>query len=464
MSHDASRRHFLRTGMALSAMGVSAPIGLNLAATAAAAAQTAPKDYRALVCLYLGGGNDHLNTYVPFDSTSYNRYAAVRGGVALAKPAGGALATSSNQNGRQIAFNDALAGMRSLYDAKRLAVLAGVGPLMAPSTKADLAAGRVPYPSQIGSHNDQSNTWQSLATSNAYGWGGRIGDMLASVNGTSANFTTISGNGGYSQFLVGGQTSFFAVNDGGIPSAFFDDDDNMTYAVIGGGSSGRSNLLERAYVQVHEVLRNGASVLEQHAIAENSFPAPPAENTTAWQLRTLARIIGANQALGVKRQVFYVDMGGFDTHSDHINHHAELMTQLNDAIVYFDTLMTQLNMRDKVTLFSTSEFGRTFNSNGDGTDHGWGSHHFIYGGAVNGGEIYGALPTIEPDGPDFIDGGGMIPSIAVEQYGATLARWMGVSDTLQDEIFPNLQRFQVRDLGFLNRTRIRSNPLPAVGG
>jgi uncharacterized protein (DUF1501 family) len=463
MSHDASRRHFLRTGMALSAMGVSAPIGLNLAAAATAAAQAAPKDYRALVCLYLGGGNDHLNTFVPFDTTSYNRYVAVRGGLALARPTGGALATTGSQGGRQIAFNDALAGMRSLYDARRLAVLASVGPLMAPSTKADLTAGRVAYPSQIGSHNDQSNTWQSLATSNPYGWGGRIGDILASTNGNSANFTTISANGGYSLFLVGGSTSFFAVSDGGIPGAFFDDDANMTAAVLGGGSSGRGNLLERAYVQVHEKLRDGAALLQQNAVAENSLPAPPGQNVTAAQLRTVARIIGANQALGVKRQVFYVDMGGFDTHSDHIDRHAGLMTQLNDAIVYFDTLMGQLNMRDKVTLFSTSEFGRTFNSNGDGTDHGWGSHHVIVGGAVKGREIYGALPTIEPDGPDFIDGGGMIPKIAVEQYGATLARWMGVSETLQDEIFPNLRQFPVRDLGFLNRTMIRSGPFPAGG-
>jgi uncharacterized protein (DUF1501 family) len=465
MSHDASRRHFLRTGMALSAMGAGAPIALNLAATATASAQAAPKDYRALVCLYLGGGNDHLNTYLPFDNTSYNRYAAVRGGVALAKPTGGALAASSNQGGRQIAFNDALSGMRSLYDAKRLAVVAGIGPLMAPSTKADLAAGRVPYPSQIGSHNDQANTWQALATSNPYGWGGRIGDMLAAGNGTSANFTTISGNGGYSLFLVGGQTSFFAVSDGGIPSAFFDGDTNMTAAVTGGGSAGRSNLLERAYVQVHEVLRNGAASLQQNAIAESAFPAPPGQNVTAGQLRTVARIIGANQALGVKRQIFYVDMGGFDTHGDHVNRHAGLMTQLNDAIVYFDTLMGLLNMRDKVTLFSTSEFGRTFNSNGDGTDHGWASHHFIYGGAVKGKEIYGTLPTIEPDGPDFIDGGGMIPTIAVEQYGATLARWMGVSDSVQNDIFPNLNRFSTRDLGFMQKSMVRSIPqLPRRAG
>ncbi len=408
--------------------------------------------------------DDHLNTFVPFDTASYNRYATVRGGVALARPAGGALATTVDHGGLRIALNDALPGVRSLYDAKRLAVLASVGPLMAPSTKADLAAGRVPYPTQIGSHNDQANTWQALTTSSPYGWGGRIGDMLASGNGASANFTTISGNGGYSLFLIGGSTSPFAVSDGGIPSAFFDGDPNMTAAITGGGSSTRGNLLERAYMQVHEVLRDGAARLQENAIAEDIFAAPPGQNVTAAQLRTVARIIGAHQALGVKRQVFYVDMGGFDTHGDHVNRHAGLMRQLNDAIVYFDTLLEQLNMRDKVTLFSTSEFGRTYNSNGDGTDHGWGSHHVVYGGAVKGGQIYGALPVMEPDGPDFIDSWAMIPKVAVEQYGATLARWMGVSSSVQDDIFPNLRRFSVRDLGFLNRTMVQSNPMPAVAG
>jgi uncharacterized protein (DUF1501 family) len=460
MTHDASRRHFLRTGMALSAMGVAGPVGLNLAATASAAAAAAPKDYRALVCLYLGGGNDHLSTCIPFDSTSYSRYASVRGGLALARPAT-PLTTARNHGGRQIGFNPALSGLKSLYDARRLAVIAGVGPLVAPSTKADLLAGRVAFPSQIGSHNDQSNTWLSLATSNPFGWGGRIGDMLAAGNGTAANFTTMSGTGGYSLFLIGGQTAFFTVSDGGIPGAFFDGDQNLGAAVLGGGSAARGNLLEKAYVDVHERLRDGARTLNERALPENTFITPPSQNITAAQLRTVARIIGANQALGVKRQVFYVELGGFDTHGGQLDRHAALMTQLNDAIVYFDALMGQLDLRNNVTLFTTSEFGRTFNSNGDGTDHGWASHHFIIGGAVKGGEIYGNLPTIEANGPDFIDGGVMIPTISVEQYGGTLARWMGVPETLQDDIFPNARRFDTRDLGFLNRTMIRSRPQPA---
>jgi hypothetical protein len=161
-------------------------------------------------------------------------------------------------------------------------------------------------------------------------------------------------------------------------------------------------------------------------LAEDLFPQPLGQNLLAAQLRTVARIIGAQQSLGLRRQVFYVELGGFDTHGDHLARHAALLTQLNDAMVYFDTLLGQLNMRDRVTLFTTSEFGRTFNSNGDGTDHGWASHHFVLGGGVKGGEIYGDLPAMDPNGPDFIEGGAMIPAASVEQYGATFAHWMAV--------------------------------------
>ncbi len=448
MSSKTSRRHFLRTSTALSAMGASSPIALNLAAVASASAQTAPSDYRALVCLNLGGGNDHLNTYVPFDATSYTRYAATRGPLAQAKP-GSALATTRSQGGRQIGLNANLAGVGSLYSAGRLALLAGVGPLRAPSSKADLLAGRVAMPAQVGSHNDQANTWMSLATSNPYGWGGRMGDLLAASNGTAANFTTVSGTGGYTLFLVGDSTAFFSVSDGGIPSAFFDGYPAMTAAVLGGGTSRRTNLLEQAYVAVHERLQAGAATLQGRALPESTFPAPNATNLTAGQLRTVARLIGANRDIGVKRQVFFVELGGFDTHGGQTDRHASLLQQLNEALVYFDGLLGQLNLRNSVTLFTTSEFGRTFNSNGDGTDHGWASHHMVLGGAVRGREIYGTLPTIDPNGPDFIDGGVMIPTTAVEQYGATLGRWMGLSPTQLADIFPNLGRFASTDLGFL---------------
>ncbi len=444
MTHDESRRRFLRSASLLA----TTPLALNLAVMSNAAAQTA-NDYRALVCLYLGGGNDHFSTFVPFDTTSFNQYSAIRGGLALARPASGALATTRPQNGRQIALSDELAGVKGLYDQGRVAVLSSVGPLTAPSTKSDLLAGRVAYPRQIGSHNDQANLWLTLGGNNPLGWGGRIGDAVASLNGR-ANLTTISGNGGYTVYLVGEQTSFFVVSDGGIPSAFFDGDVNKSAAVLGGGSAQRANLLEKAYVQTHEGLRDGAALLQSNAVAEGSLAAPPSQNVLAGQLLTVARIAGAHQALGMRRQVFFVDYGGFDTHNGQNDRHPGLLRGLNSALVYFDSLLGQLNLRNNVTLFTTSEFGRTYVPNGDGTDHGWGSHHLIMGGAVKGKEIYGALPDMAQQGPDIIQDSLMIPTTATEQYGATLGKWMGLSVSQIDATFPDLTRFASRDLGFMN--------------
>lgn len=448
MFKDASRRGFLRTCSTLTAIGAGTPLALNLATMAGAAAQSAPSDYKAIVCLYLAGGNDNFDTFIPYDSTSYNSYSGVRGTIAQPRPAS-ALATTRAQSGRQINFHSQLANFNSIYNAGRLAVLANVGPLTAPSSKSDLLAGRVAYPRQLGSHNDQSNTWLALATSSPTGWGGRMGDLIQSSNGASASFTTISGTGGYTLFLIGGQTNYFTVSDGGLPSAFFKGNDPMTRAIEGAGSSSRTNLLERAYVQTHEQLDANGETLQSKALAESAIAVPPSKNITAAQMRTIARIIGANQALGVKRQIFYVNLSGFDTHSGHADRRPELMDQLNAAVGYFDDVLGALGMRDNVTLFSASEFGRTYFSNGDGTDHGWGSHHIVMGGAVKGKEIYGTLPNMERDGVDFIDGGVLIPTTSVEQYGATLAKWFGNSTSDIDTIFPNIGRFASRDLGFM---------------
>lgn len=411
MTTSASRRHFLRTAAALSAAGAAAPIALNLAGIAAASAQSAT-DYRALVLLYMAGGNDHLGTVVPYDTASYNRYAQIRGGLAQAR-AGLLPLGAANQGGREAALNSALTAIKAAYDGRRCAVVAGVGPLTAPTTKGDLGAGRVAYPSQIGSHSDQANTWQSLATSAPYGWGGRMGDILAATNGTRANFTTISATGGYSLFLVGGQTSYFTVSEAGAPSQFFANGSPLEAVLTGAGA--RTNLLEQAYAQVHDTLREGAAVLNAAILPESAVgPAPGGgQSPLANQLQTVARVIGARGALGVRRQVFYVEVGGFDTHGGQVARHAALLTELNAALGYFDSALGTLGLRSSVVLATSSEFGRHLVTNGDGTDHGWAGHHFVLGGAVRGGTVYGALPTIDPQGPDFIDGTLQVPALAV---------------------------------------------------
>lgn len=441
-SSNNSRRQFLRNTAAASA----APFVLSLNAEDAVA-QAAP-EYRALVCVSLGGGNDHLSTVVPFDTTSYNAYKNKRAGLALDRSTLLPITAASAQGGRTVGFSPNLTGLKSIYDAGRCAVVAGVGTLLEPTTLAKINNGTASLPPLLGSHADQGNFWFSLGTQNPYGWGGRMGDFVAASNGSRSNFTTISANGGFTQFLVGNTTNFFTAGDGGAPRLFFGGDP-LEQAII--GPTQRSNLLEQAYTQVHQSLLKGATDLGTAILPENSFPAPPGggRNPLANQLLTVARIIGGRNALGLKRQIFFVDLGGFDTHAGQLNKHPGLMTMLNDALSYFDSLMVQINTSNNVTLFTQSEFGRTYNFNGDGTDHAWGTHTFVMGGAVKGGNIYGTLPNMESNSPDFRSDGQMIPTISVEQYGATLAKWMGISSADINTVFPNLSRFNTSDLGFM---------------
>jgi uncharacterized protein (DUF1501 family) len=445
-TNSASRRSFLRGASAFAAAGLGTGFAFDLAGFAAASAQTAP-GYKALVCMNLSGGNDHLTSFVPYDAASNARYAQVRGGLAIPRNSVLPISAASAQNGLQIAINPQLAGVKALYDLGRVAIMAGVGPLLAPVTRDDIAAGRAPLPRLLGSHLDQQNTWQSLGDTSAYGWGGRFGDLLAASN-TRSNFTTISA-AGYSLYSVGAQTSFFTVSEGGAPRPFFEPGSRLDSAIT--GSAARTNLLEREYSRIHEGLRDGAGTLNAAMVPDATFANPSnGRNNMAQQLKTVARIIGGNRQLGVSRQVFYVEMGGFDTHLGQNDRHPGLMTDVNDAMVYFDELLGQIGMRDSVTAFTMSDFGRNFVPNGDGTDHGWGAHHLVMGGAVNGGNIYGRLPVIDVAGPDFVVGGGqMIPTTSASQYAATLGRWMGVGDADLRSILPDLARFNSADVGFM---------------
>jgi uncharacterized protein (DUF1501 family) len=444
---NTNRRRLLQGIGAAASSRLVLPLGLNLAAISSASAQTA-NDYRALVCVYLGGGNDHINMLVPSDTTSFNKYSQARGALTRARSTLLGITPTTSQGGKEVSMHANLAGIKSLFDAQKLAVVASTGPLIVPVTKTNYGLPTTPLPPQLFSHSDQGIFWMSSQRNGGQnGWCGRFGDLLAPQNTNSA-FTTVSVFG-FTKILVGQSTSFFVASEYGAPSAYFDAGSGLDAALT--RSSTRKNLLEKAYAQVHENLRDNASVLSTAIVPESTFATPPGggRNSLAQQLLTVARIIACRNTIGAKRQVFYVQLGGFDTHSGQNERHDALMTELNDALVYFDACMTTLNASKQVTLFTFSEFGRTLTSNGDGTDHGWAGHQLVMGGAVNGKNIYGTLPTIDSNSPDFLADGNQIPTIAVEQYGATLAKWMGVNDAGINDIFPNLGNFNQRDLGFL---------------
>lgn len=513
MTHDASRRLFLRHAGAMTATvgAAAAPLALNLAAIGSASAQAAA-DYKAIVCIFLFGGNDAINMVLPTDSASWANYGAVRNqapeSIALLAPGvaanlsaaagsparlGGVLPISPlNPQGRTFALHPLMGALQSMFDTdRRLAIVPNIGPLVMPTSKAQYALGSHPKPASLFSHNDQANTWQSFQPEGATrGWGGRMGDLLG-VQNTRSVFTAIS-TAGNAVWLSGQSTRQYQVGTSG-PIRLGSDGNGRVY-----GSTDVAQALERivrgtrgthlfegdlaavsqraldAELALRSALKPASDPLFGTAPAsgtynpnadpklqyDNPLTGAKAVNPLAQQLQIVARMIDGSAALGAKRQVFFVSLGGFDTHDNENRNHADLMARLAHAMRYFDTALGAMGVRERVTAFTASDFGRTFTSNGDGTDHGWGAHHFVMGGAVRGGDLYGAFPVLGTknannnqfdSSPNQLGNGTLLPETSVDQLGGTLARWFGLNDSQLLEVFPNLRNFDAsrRDLGFM---------------
>jgi uncharacterized protein (DUF1501 family) len=462
----ASRREFLRTASGLSFMGAASPFALNMALMNAAAAQAT--DYKALVCLFMFGGNDQGNTVLATDPTSWAEYQRIRSTppdpIALGPvgTSGGVLDIVPNtaQSGRSFALHPALGDLKTLFDAGRLAVIPNVGPLRVPTTKAQYQANSVPLPPKLFSHNDQQSTWQAYAPEGArFGWGGRMGDLLASMN-TQTTFTCISAAGN-AVWMSGQSTVQYQVGSGGaqaiggISGSLFGSS-TAPAALRSLISQDRSNLFEKEYNRITARAISAQAALSSGMLASSAIEAVPnvpgttQANALAGQLATVARIIGGRSALGARRQVFFVSLGGFDTHDAQNTNHRNLMTRLGQAMAYFDRVTTNLGVNNQVTLFTASDFGRTLTSNGDGTDHGWGAHHFVSGGAVRGKDLYGRFPVVGVNTSDDVGQGRLLPVSSVDQYAATMARWFGLTELQLNDVFPNLINFGTqRDMGFM---------------
>jgi len=445
----ASRRQFLKTASLMSIAGAASPFALNLAAISAASAATSP-GYKALVCLFFYGGNDHTNTLIPYDQTSYDQYLLARDTIAIprAQLAGTTTGEVISQQNREFAFHPALTAFKTHWDAGKLAVVANVGPLVVPTTRQQYVNRSVPLPPKLFSHNDQQSVWQAyqpIGEGAKIGWGGRIGDLLMSQN-TNTLFTCISA-GGNSVFLSGASALQYQVGSSGpvaitaIPptsTLFGSTAAPAAYQSLITGTS--PNLFENELGVVTNRSITANQLLSANLPPASTF-ATPANNNLASQLNVVARIISRATELGTNRQVFLVSIGGFDSHDFLLTQHAQQLTLVNNAVGAFYSWLVQLGVQDQVTLFTASDFGRTLTSNGDGSDHGWGSHHFVLGGAVQGGNVYGTFsPTVFGSLVD-IGQGNMVPGIAVDQYAATFARWLGLSDTDVQLVLPNVPNF-----------------------
>jgi uncharacterized protein (DUF1501 family) len=473
MAH--SRRDFLRrtSCAALSAAAAQASIR-RLGLMSLYARPSAPSDYRALVCIFLDGGNDSNNMIVPTDTAHYsNEYLIAR---PLASGLGLDAATlldigtppSLNGSGRTFGFHPNMPELRSLYTQNRLAVVCNVGPLVEPLTQDDYVNGTKPTPYSLFSHSDQIDCWQTSQASLRIptGWGGRIADATAACNSTSS-FPTITSISGSATFCVGIQTTPLAIDTGALNQIL----------VLNGYYGNPDDVARKASMDFARtidrdaVLIAAASDVTQQAVdisaALNTDPTintPFPTSDLGQQLLQVAKIIKLNQSsLGLARQIFYVETGGYDTHQDQIADQGNNFLDLSQALSAFYAALVELGVQDQVAAFTHSDFGRTLGPSGDpgsvGTDHGWGNHQLVVGGTVNGGNFYGTagqngvifpslvIGGISDTSPD--DRGRWIPTSAVEQYGATLATWFGVAPADLATVFPLIGNFGSTNLGFM---------------
>jgi uncharacterized protein (DUF1501 family) len=451
-----TRRDFLFGTGALTTGGLASRLlPLSALGFLSQAQAQAASDYKALVCVFLYGGWDGNNLLVPNDAAGYAQYSSVRpvaSGVNLTQAE--ILPIQPTSSASLFGIHPQLSDIHPLFAQKKLAILANVGPLNEPTTKSNYLAKR---PENLFSHSDQQNQWQSSVSlgPSRSGWGGRIADQMAGQSGTLPVITSFAGT---SLFTAGNSSSALALPPtGGLALQGFNgsaaanarlaalnsilaaDHDN-TYVKVAGDISAQAISLSGL---VNPILSSTTSSVAPLFAGQN--------NSIAQQLLAVAKLIEARGQVGARRQVFFVSLGGFDTHGAELNTLDTLLGQFSPALKSFYDATVQLGVANNVTTFTLSDFGRTLQPNSNaGTDHAWGNHHFILGGAVRGGDLYGRFPTLARAGPDDADTSGRwIPTTAVEQYGATLARWFGLTEPAIAQVFPNLARFASPDLGFL---------------
>ena len=456
--HTSSRRTFLRNAVALSSLGLAARLDLvNLVASAHAT--STPTNYKALVCVFMFGGNDGNNTVIPLDGAGYGNYADVRtaaSGIQLTQSQ--LLPIEPANSGTPYGLHPALTELQGLFSQRKLAILANVGTLTQPTTQAQYNAGIQPL--SLYSHADQQAQWQSSisTTPSGSGWGGRLADQMTSFNAvtgfpvvTSLDGTVLFGTGTTAIPLSIPVSGSFALQGFGGSSVA-----NARLAAV---KALLSQASDNTFVAAMNGIGNQALALSSTVnpiLAASSAIIDPVfakfNSNIASQFHQVAKMIAARAATGAIRQIFFVQLGSFDTHNDQLNRQQQLFADLSPALKAFYDATVALGVAGQVTTFTLSDFSRTFMpASGGGTDHAWGNHHFIMGDAVNGGSMFGQYPQLILGGPsDAEKEGRWLPTTSVDQYGATLARWFGIPPSGLTTVFPNVEVFPTTDLGFMS--------------
>ncbi|HVV71623.1 MAG TPA: DUF1501 domain-containing protein [Verrucomicrobiae bacterium] len=475
-----TRRQFIRQA-ACAALGTTALTSAirDLRFMNAAVAQSGVTDYKALVCIFLSGGNDSNNLILPTIQSEYDNYAEIRTPI-LAIPQSAILPISHlNSDGHEYGLHPSCPELQTLFGEGKLAVLFNTGTLVYPLTRAQYKSGALQKPPQLFSHADQITQWQTSIPDRPplTGWGGRCADLLAAAQ-PGAQISLSVTLAGANTFEVGNTVSQFSVSTSGAIALSNISGTRLQALTNILGLPYPNNMQAQAYASVAQHSIN-SSALINNSIGPTSaanywttpFPTtitPPTggnafNSSLSPQLKMVARLIEAGHrsvaagGFGMKRQIFFCQVGGYDLHTNQtpgpgsttIGSHANLLAELSQSTFAFQRAIEQLGLSNSVTAFTASDFGRTFPSNGQGSDHGWGSHHLILGGAVKGQRTYGMFPTLAVNGPDDTSTGRWIPTTAIDQYFATLATWFGVDKGNLATVFPNLGRFSTPNLGFI---------------
>ena len=456
MINKFSRRDFIRR-TSCAAVGTSLMYSLmdvqmltSVASRVAASAQ----DYKALVYLFLEGGNDATNTIIPTNSKDYGLYTSTRKELAL--PLNSLLDVKPN-NGetRSFGIHPSLTEIRDLYNKGKVAFICNVGSLMAPTSRKQYLSNSAVLPPELFSHSSLQAQWQSSIAdgTSRTGWGGRVADVINSFNPSTKISMNISLSGN-SNFLLGSDTRPYPIsyegavhlNIGKEITPGFKQKETAINKLL---NSQYNNLFEQEYVNV---FRKGVENELVVTSALNNIPEIKTvypEFTLAKQLKMVAKLIATRNNFGFKRQIFFVEVSGYDTHGDQLQPHSNLLKELSSSLNAFHDTTIEFGVESQVTTFTGSDFGRSLTTNGSGTDHGWGGHQLVMGGAVKGGKFYGNYPDITLGGPDDTTEGRWIPTFSEDQYSATLAKWFGLSSSEISTVFPNIGSFNTNNIGFV---------------